>query len=91
MSDDKNVKKKVGFAAMSPEKRRELSSLGGKSAHARGTAHRFNSESAREAARVAREMGHGRAWTPEQAREAGKKGAQIVRARREARAVESVS
>lgn len=53
MADDKskNGGKPRGFAAMSPEKRREISSLGGKSAHEKGTAHRFTSEEAREAGR----------------------------------------
>lgn len=38
---------KKGFAAMSPEKQRELSSKGGKAAHASGRAHQFTSEEAR--------------------------------------------
>ena len=40
-----------GFAAMSPEKQREIASLGGKAAHAKGTAHEFSPEEAREAGR----------------------------------------
>jgi general stress protein YciG len=42
-------KKRRGFAAMSPEKQREIASKGGKSAHAKGTAHQFTSEEARQA------------------------------------------
>jgi uncharacterized protein len=38
---------KRGFAAMDPEKVRELASRGGKAAHALGKAHEWNSESAR--------------------------------------------
>lgn len=38
-----------GFANLSPEERRIRSSAGGKAAHAKGTAHRFTSETAREA------------------------------------------
>jgi uncharacterized protein len=38
-----------GFAAMTPERQREIASLGGKSAHAKGTAHEFTSEEARAA------------------------------------------
>jgi uncharacterized protein len=44
-------KKPKGFAAMSPAKRREISSKGGKAAHAKGTAHEFDSEEARTAGR----------------------------------------
>lgn len=40
-----------GFASMSPEKRREIASKGGRAAHAKGTAHEFTSEEAREAGR----------------------------------------
>lgn len=54
MSDEKNVpekpkKKRRGFAAMSPEKQKEIASKGGKSAHAKGTAHQFTVEEARSA------------------------------------------
>ncbi len=48
-SPDKPKKKRRGFAAMSPEKQKEIASKGGKSAHAKGTAHQFTSEEAREA------------------------------------------
>lgn len=40
-----------GFASMDPNKQREIASKGGKAAHARGTAHEFTSEEAREAGR----------------------------------------
>jgi uncharacterized protein len=40
-----------GFAALSPERIRELASKGGKAAHAAGTAHQFNSEEGRAAGR----------------------------------------
>lgn len=43
--------KKRGFAAMDPAKQREIASKGGKAAHARGTAHEFSPEEAREAGR----------------------------------------
>lgn len=42
-------KARLGFAAMSPEKQREIASLGGKAAHAKGKAHEFSPEEAREA------------------------------------------
>jgi uncharacterized protein len=44
-------KKPKGFAALTPEKRREIASKGGKAAHAKGTAHEFDSEEARSAGR----------------------------------------
>lgn len=40
-----------GFAAMSPEKRREIASKGGKAAHKKGTAHQWDSAAARKAGR----------------------------------------
>lgn len=42
---------KRGFASMSKERQREIASKGGKSAHARGTAHQWTSEEAAEAGR----------------------------------------
>lgn len=41
-----------GFAAMTPEQRREAASRGGKAAHAQGKAHRYTSEAAREAGKL---------------------------------------
>jgi general stress protein YciG len=38
-----------GFAAMSPERQREIASLGGRAAHKSGHAHEFNSDEARAA------------------------------------------
>lgn len=40
-----------GFAALNPEKLREIASMGGKTAHKVGTAHEFTSKEAREAGR----------------------------------------
>jgi general stress protein YciG len=40
-----------GFASMSPDKQREIASKGGHAAHAKGTAHEFTSEEARDAGR----------------------------------------
>lgn len=48
--------KRVGFAAMSPEKQREIASKGGKTAHAKGSAHEFTPEEAREAGRKGGEV-----------------------------------
>ncbi len=48
-STPKPAKQRRGFAAMSAEKQRQIASLGGKAAHAKGTAHEFNAEEARRA------------------------------------------
>lgn len=40
-----------GFASMDPDKQRMIASKGGKAAHAKGTAHEFTPEEAREAGR----------------------------------------
>jgi general stress protein YciG len=40
-----------GFAGMSRDKQREIASKGGKAAHAKGTAHEWSREEAREAGR----------------------------------------
>ena len=40
-----------GFASMDREKQKEIASKGGKAAHAKGTAHEFDSGEAREAGR----------------------------------------
>ncbi len=45
------TKLKKGFAVMDPAQVRQLASMGGKAAHAAGTAHQFTSEKAREAGR----------------------------------------
>ena len=40
-----------GFASMNPERQKEIASLGGRAAHAQGTAHEFTSDEARAAGR----------------------------------------
>src|SRR5579883_3258402 len=47
---------KRGFAAMSPEKQREIASKGGKAAHEKGTAHEFTPEEARVAGKKGGEV-----------------------------------
>jgi uncharacterized protein len=42
---------KRGFAALDPDKQREIARLGGRAAHAQGKAHEFTSEEARVAGR----------------------------------------
>lgn len=48
--------KRRGFASLTPERRRELASLGGRTAHELGTAHKYDSESGRKASLI----GHAR-------------------------------
>lgn len=50
--DEPLPKKPRGFAAMSPERRRMLARKGGKSAHAMGLGHRFDSQSASAAGKI---------------------------------------
>ncbi len=45
------AKEDRGFASMDRAKQREIASKGGKAAHAKGTAHEWTSEEAREAGR----------------------------------------
>lgn len=40
--------KKKGFAALSPERRKEISALGGRMCHQRGVAHRWTAEEAKK-------------------------------------------
>jgi general stress protein YciG len=54
------VRKPRGFAAMSPEKQRELSRRGGEAAHRKGVAHRFTAADAREAGRKGGRATHAR-------------------------------
>lgn len=41
-----------GFAALTPEERSRIASMGGKAAHRQGVAHEFNSDEARRAGRL---------------------------------------
>lgn len=67
-----------GFASMNPDKQREIASKGGKAAHAKGTAHEWDSEEAREAGskggKAAHAKGTAHEWDSKEAREAGRKG-----------------
>lgn len=47
--DEKNSGRKRGFAAMSPERQKEIASKGGKAAHKQGVAHKFDADEARKA------------------------------------------
>ena len=48
----KKGKSRRGFAAMSPERQREIASQGGRAAHQNGTAHQVTSEEAARAGRI---------------------------------------
>ena len=50
-SGKKTGKSERGFAAMAPERQREIAREGGKAAHQSGNAHEFTSEEARKAGR----------------------------------------
>lgn len=45
-------KSKRGFASLTPERRAEIASMGGRTAHQKGTAHKFNSAEGRAASRA---------------------------------------
>ncbi len=52
-------KQRRGFAAMSPEKQREIASKGGRASHEKGTGHEWSSEAARAAGRKGGLASHG--------------------------------
>ena len=52
-------KARRGFASMSPEKQREIASKGGRAAHAKGTAHEWSADEAREAGRKGGQVSRG--------------------------------
>lgn len=56
MAERDGGKSNRGFAAMDPSKQREIASKGGRAAHAKGTAHEFSSDEAREAGRKGGEV-----------------------------------
>jgi hypothetical protein len=53
-------KRLTGFAAMDPIRQRELASKGGKAAHQKGTAYKWNSETAKEAGKKGGEKSRGK-------------------------------
>jgi general stress protein YciG len=77
-NDGASKKSRRGFASMDAERRRQVASMGGKAAHACGTAHEFTTEEAREAGRKGGETVHAKGvahkFTREEARIAGRKG-----------------
>lgn len=69
-----------GFAAMDPEKQRNIASQGGKTAHQKGTAHEWNSKEAHDAGhkggKAAHQKGTAHEWDSREAHDAGQKGGQ---------------
>lgn len=59
MNSGEQQKERRGFASMSPDKQREIASKGGRAAHAKGTAHEWNSEEARAAGRKGGQISRG--------------------------------
>lgn len=90
MAQGKEGKSHRGFAAMPPEKQREIASKGGKAAHESGRAHEFTSEEAAEAGRkggkAAHQSGRAHEFTSEEAAEAGRKGGHASHGARRMRA-----
>ena len=58
------AKQDRGFASMDPEKQRRIASKGGKAAHAKGRAHEWTVEEAREAGRKGGSASHRQSQTP---------------------------
>ncbi len=54
------AKEDRGFASMDRTRQREIASKGGKAAHAKGVAHEWTSEEAREAGRKGAQLAHAR-------------------------------
>jgi general stress protein YciG len=48
-----------GFACMTDDKQKEIASKGGRAAHAKGTAHEWSSQEARDAGRKGGQVSHG--------------------------------
>jgi general stress protein YciG len=75
MSEEKSRR---GFAAMDPEKRREIARKGGKAAHAKGVGHTFSHERAvaagRKGGRAAHAKGAAHQLSGDEARQAARKG-----------------
>lgn len=57
MTEQKEAPRRHGFAALTPEQRRELGRRGGKRSHELGRGHRFDSESASAAGKIPHQRG----------------------------------
>jgi len=77
---DMGTTSKRGFAALDPNRQREIARLGGRAAHAQGRAHEFTSEEAREAGRKG---GEAVSKDSEHMKEIGRLGGKARRRKRE--------
>ena len=84
-------KSKRGTASMSPERRREIASAGGRAVQASGKAHRYTSEEARAAGLKAQATGRCHRFTSEEASAAGRKGVEARKRNRELRIIAALS
>lgn len=76
-------KSRRGFASMDPDRQREIASKGGRAAHAKGTAHEWTAEEARNAGKKGGEaVSQDRAHMAAIGREGGEARGAGVRARR---------
>src|SRR5437763_410270 len=88
--NDKRQKSPRGFAAMNQEKQREIASKGGRAAHAKGTAHEFTADEARDAGRKGGEaVSRNREHMAQIGREGGKQSRGGGRRRNESRSENS--
>lgn len=76
-------KKRRGLAALSPERRREIASLGGKAAHAQGTAHEWTPAEATAAGRKGGLAAHAKGTANAFTAETGRAAAEAARLKRE--------
>lgn len=75
-----------GFAAMSPEKQKQIASEGGRAAHKQGVAHEWNSDEARKAGKKGGQMV---SQNREHMSEIGRRGGQRSGRRRQQNDIES--
>lgn len=73
---------KRGFAAMDPERQREIARAGGRASHERGSAHEWDAQEASRAGRAAHARGQAHEWTSAEAAEAGRRGGRAGRRQR---------
>ena len=59
-NESRTGKSRRGFAAMDPERQRQIASEGGRAAHRQGVAHEWNASEAREAGRKGGQNSRGR-------------------------------
>lgn len=67
-------KKLQGFATLSPERRKQIASMGGKAVDQKGTRHKFTSEQASAMAKESHKKKKAHQFNTAEAREAGRRG-----------------